>query len=258
VALDPFKRIKADPTLPVLGGIQPTHGQMAETLRAGLKHARELREWFSELPSGLLIRVTVPMSTPPRSDEPASPLGVVIGRLAHTLEELVAQHDADTVPGQQAGRRIQAQFAACWLFWFMNRYAPGAPIEARRAFVFRGMRGLGIDCPDMKKRVRVILTRGSLKLKHAPNRNQSLPTRSNRSLAAETAIIDKTFTNVYNWLERHEEIPHITNGRTQLVDSNPQLSPVARQGGRPTPMAKEARNRALLRDCLDEPERDTC
>ena len=43
-----------------------------------------------------------------------------------------------------------AQWAAGYLFEFIRRHAPEASIKQRREFVFRAMRGLGIDCPDLE------------------------------------------------------------------------------------------------------------
>jgi hypothetical protein len=142
--------IKSDPSLPVIGGVQPTHGEMHATLTSGLKHAIALRDWRRSLPSGLLLNQTVPMTTPP-PDEMAPTLGVVIERLAETLAALALQHEHKRLRGQQPGRRVAAQQAVRWLIWFMRRYAPDSPQAMRRKFLFGCMRELGITCPNLEE-----------------------------------------------------------------------------------------------------------
>lgn len=76
-------------SLPIVGGVQPTHGQMRDTLKEGLTDARKLLDWYRRLPAALLTRVTAPMSTPPHPHEPAS--SSVYGstpRAAATISEL--------------------------------------------------------------------------------------------------------------------------------------------------------------------------
>jgi hypothetical protein len=134
--------IEPDRSLPILGGVQPTHGEMHVTLEAGLKHAEKLRDWYRSLPAALLLKATVPFA------EESPVLGVVIERLTETLALLAAEHKPQL--GRQPGRRAVAQSAARYLIRFVDRHAPDASTEAHRTFVFRAMRGLGIDCPDLR------------------------------------------------------------------------------------------------------------
>lgn len=138
--------IEPDRSLPILGGVQPTQGEMRATIDAGLKHALRLRDWYRCLPHGLLLKQTVPMTTPPQQNEQAPALGVVIEQLAGTLEALATRYNPKR--GRQPGRRAVAQRAARKLIWFIDRHAPNAPIAKRQEFVFRCMQKLGIDCPN--------------------------------------------------------------------------------------------------------------
>jgi hypothetical protein len=135
-------KIVPDLSLPIIGGVQPTRGQMRATLNAGLKHAEELRDWYRSLPVTLLSKSTVPFT----EESPA--LGIVIERLAEVLAHLTAKHKPRR--GRQPGRRAAAQSAARYLIRFIARHAPDSSTEARRRFVFRAMRDLGIDLPDLR------------------------------------------------------------------------------------------------------------
>jgi hypothetical protein len=130
-----------DVSLPVLGGVQPTPGQMHVTLTAGLMHAEKLRDWYRSLPVALLMKATVAFT------EGSPALGVVIERLSEVLADLEEQYRPKR--GRQPGERAVAQGAARWLVWFMNRHATDASMEQRRSFVFCGMRKLGISCPSL-------------------------------------------------------------------------------------------------------------
>jgi hypothetical protein len=141
------RKIALDPSLPVLGGVQPTHGEMHETIKGGLRHALALRDWYRSLPLGLFLNQTVSMTAEPLPGDETAVIGVVIERLAETLAELADQYHSKT--GRQPGERAAAQGAARWLIWFMDRHAPALSIEQRRSFVFRCMRKLGIPCPNL-------------------------------------------------------------------------------------------------------------
>jgi hypothetical protein len=135
------RKIAPDASLPVLGGVQPTYGEMSVTLKAGLKNAERLRDWYCSLPTGLLMNVTVSLA-----DESLA-LGVVIERLVKTLARAADQYHG--TPGHQPDERLVAQGAARWLVWFMDRQATGAPIAHRRLFMFKCMHQLGIPCPKL-------------------------------------------------------------------------------------------------------------
>jgi hypothetical protein len=135
-------KIRPDLSLPIVGGVQPTHGEMHVTLNAGLKHAEELRDWYRSLPATLLSKSTVSFT------EGSPAFGIVIERLAEVLAHLTAKHKPRR--GPQPGRRAAAQLAARYLIRFIDRHAPDAPAEARRRFVFCAMRDLGIDLPDLR------------------------------------------------------------------------------------------------------------
>ncbi len=115
---------------------------MRVTLEEGLKHAKKLRGWYQSLPEELLFMVGVQFA------EGAVALGVVIERLTETLEALTAAHEPQ--PGRQPGRRAAAQAAAGHLIRFIDRHAPDAPAKTQRHFMFRAMRGLAIDCPNLE------------------------------------------------------------------------------------------------------------
>ena len=70
------RAIIPDALLPILGGVQPKHGEMRATLMAGLKHAEKLRDWYRSIPAALLYTTTVSFA----HENPA--LGLVIERLA--------------------------------------------------------------------------------------------------------------------------------------------------------------------------------
>jgi hypothetical protein len=135
------RKIAPNPSLPVLGGVQPTYGEMNVTLKPGLKYAKKLRDWYCSLPTGLLMNVTIPLA----DESPA--LGVVIERLDETLASVADQYQGK--PGHQPGERLVAQGAARWVVWFMDRQAPGARIANRRLFMFKCMHQLGIPCPNL-------------------------------------------------------------------------------------------------------------
>jgi hypothetical protein len=136
------QEVKSDRSLPILGGVQPTHGEMHATFKALLKHAEPLRDLYRSLPAALLLDVTVPFA------EESPVLGVVIERLAEVLTGKAAEHEPQQ--GRQPGKRAVAQSAARYLSRFIDRHAAGASTEARQRLVFQAMRGLGIDCPNLE------------------------------------------------------------------------------------------------------------
>jgi hypothetical protein len=133
------KNIKPDGSLPVIGGIQPTHGEMRATLKAGLKHAKKLRDWYRALPSTLLSKATVPFA------EGGVLLGIVIEQLTETLE-LANKHKRH---GRPPGSRAVAQSAARYLVRYMRKHAPKARAAKRKEFMFAAARALEITCPDL-------------------------------------------------------------------------------------------------------------
>jgi hypothetical protein len=141
------RKLVLDTSLPVLGDVQPTHGEMRATIKVGLQHALALRGWYRSLPAGLLLDQTVSMTAEPVPGDNPPGLGVVINRLAETFAAKADQHRPRV--GRPPGERAAAQSAACWLAWFMNRHAPDAPIEEHREFMFRCLRELGIPCPNL-------------------------------------------------------------------------------------------------------------
>jgi hypothetical protein len=136
------REIAPDASLPVLGGVQPTQGEMHATLDAGLKQAERLRDWYCSLPTGLLMNVTVSLT----GESPA--LGVVIEPLVETFVSVADQYQGK--PGRQPGERLVAQRAACWLVLFMDKQAPGVTLANRRLFMFKSMQKLGIPCPNLR------------------------------------------------------------------------------------------------------------
>jgi len=137
------REIIPDVSLPILGGVQPTSGEMRITLEPGRRHAEKLRDWYRSLPATLLSKARVPFT-----EEESHAVGLVIELLAETLASLVDQYQAK--PGRQLGERIVAQSAAVWLVRFMDRHAPDVSLECRRLFMFNCMRQLGIPCPDCR------------------------------------------------------------------------------------------------------------
>jgi hypothetical protein len=138
--------IQPEPLLPVLGGIQPTPGEMRAIIDEGLKHALNLRKWSRSLPAALLLNETVPLTTPPYRRGPPPPLQAVIEGLAETLARLSALHKPRR--GRPPGRREVAQWAAGPLMLFAYRHAPEAKRQHRREFVRECLRHIEIDCPD--------------------------------------------------------------------------------------------------------------
>ncbi len=72
---------QADPSLPNLGGVQPTADQMRVTIADGARHARGLREWSRSLPAALFRDVAVLIPGDP-------PLRAAIEHVAHTFDRL--------------------------------------------------------------------------------------------------------------------------------------------------------------------------
>jgi hypothetical protein len=140
------RHIQLDPSLPVLGDIQPTPGEMRATIDEGLKYAQKLREWSRSLPAALLLNEVVPLTTPPYRRGPPPPLQVVIEGLAETLARLSALYKPRR--GRPPGRREVAQWAAAPLMAFAYRHAPEATAEQRREFVRECLRRVEIACPD--------------------------------------------------------------------------------------------------------------
>jgi hypothetical protein len=138
--------IQPDPSLPVLGDIQPTPDEMRAMIDEGLKHALKLREWSRSLPAALLVNETVPLTTPPYRRGPPPPLQAVIESLAETLGRLSALYKPQR--GRPPGRREAAQWAAGPLMLFAYRYAPEATDKQRRTFVRECLGRVGIECPD--------------------------------------------------------------------------------------------------------------
>jgi hypothetical protein len=138
--------IQPDPSLPVLGDIQPTPGEMRAIIDEGLKHALKLREWSRSLPAALLVNEVVPLTTPPYRRGPPPPLQAVIESLAETLARLSALHKPRR--GRGPGRREVAQWAAGPLVLFAYRHAPQATTEQRRTFVHACLGRVEIECPD--------------------------------------------------------------------------------------------------------------
>jgi hypothetical protein len=134
-----------DPLLPVLGGAQPTYGEMRVTLDKGLRHAMALRNWHRKLAGALLLHITMPIRSEPTDDDPA--IGVVIERLAETLARAAARYEPK--PGRKTGERHAAQRAAGWLIRFMHRDFPNLAVKQRRIFVYRCLCELGITCPSL-------------------------------------------------------------------------------------------------------------
>jgi hypothetical protein len=134
-----------DPSLPVLGGAQPTHGEMRVTLEEGLRHAMALRDWYRHLSAALLLRVRVPMRSETTADDPS--IGVVIEKLAETLTREAERYKPK--PGHQLGERHAAQGAAGYLIRFVNLHFPNLTVKRRRIFVFRCLRDLGIPRPNL-------------------------------------------------------------------------------------------------------------
>ena len=107
-------RRKIDPSLPVIGGIQLTDGEWQITLRTMARSAKKQHDdWAAK-------------------------------KLASWAARFRPQHR------RPPGRRAVAQWAARYLVLFMRKRAPEASIKQRREFVFRAMRGLGIDVPDLE------------------------------------------------------------------------------------------------------------
>jgi hypothetical protein len=138
--------IQPDPSLPVLGDIQPTLGEMRAMIDEGLKRALKLREWSRSLPAALLVDAVVPLTTPPYRRGPPPPLQAVIEGLAGALDRLSALYKPHR--GRPPGRREVAQWAAAPLMFFAYRYAPEATIKQRRIFVCECLGRVEIECPD--------------------------------------------------------------------------------------------------------------
>lgn len=134
--------IHADPSLPVLGSLQPTPGEMKATLDNGLKHARKLLAWSRSLPAGL-SNETVPL-TPCASHHPN--LQVVIELLTARLARASARYKPRR--GRLAGSREVAQRAAVLLMAFAFERAPKTKPTQRREFVWACLDRLGIECPS--------------------------------------------------------------------------------------------------------------
>jgi hypothetical protein len=136
-------KIEPDPSLPVLGGVQPTHHEMQVTLEKGSACARELLDWVRSLPAGILP------SLPPETE---AALGAVINPLEQLVKPLADLADShERAAGRRPGQRAVAQHAARWLIWFIDRHAVGAALETRQKFVFLGMCALGIPSPNLKE-----------------------------------------------------------------------------------------------------------
>jgi hypothetical protein len=73
------RKIIPDVSLRVLGGVQPTRGEMHVTLGRGLGHVQKLRNWYRSLLPTPLPEPIVPLA----EDNPV--VGIVIERLAETL-----------------------------------------------------------------------------------------------------------------------------------------------------------------------------
>jgi hypothetical protein len=138
--------IQPDPSLPVLGDIQPTPGEMRAIIDEGLKHAQKLRKWARSLPAALLVNEAVPLTTPPYRRGPPPPLQAVIEGLAETLDRLSALYKPRR--GRLPGRREVAQWAAGPLILFAYRHAPQATTEQRRTFVHACLGQIVVECPD--------------------------------------------------------------------------------------------------------------
>jgi hypothetical protein len=128
-----------DPSLPNLGGVQPTSGEMKATIEAGAKHAQKLREWSENLPSAMFHNATVLIPGDP-------PLRAVITHLAHTFDLLSEMYYPKR--GRQPGRRKVAQWLALWFMQFAYRHAPNAKRQEQREFVRECLVLLKIECPD--------------------------------------------------------------------------------------------------------------
>jgi hypothetical protein len=128
-------------------GTQPTPGEMKVIFDELLKPTTQARDFYNNLPLGLLWKVKVPLTTDSEEDPPA--LGLVLNAVVHALE--IAAERYKPTSGKLAGERAAAQQAAWPLVNFMNRKVPDAPDRRRQEFIFRSMRALGIPCPDLDK-----------------------------------------------------------------------------------------------------------
>jgi len=135
-----------DPSLPILGDIQPTPGQMRATIDEGRDLALKLREWSRTLPTALLLNETVSMTKGgvPANNDPA--VRVVIECLAEKLDRLSALYQPRR--GRPPGRREVAQWVAGPLMLFAYRHAPKATKQQRREFVRACLEQMKIECPD--------------------------------------------------------------------------------------------------------------
>jgi hypothetical protein len=137
---------RPDRLLPVIGGVQPTRGEVRASLKAGLRHMRKLRE---ALPPTLLPNETVPFA------EGDIILGVVIEQLTETLAHLNKKYETiETVDhfnkkynGRPPGSRAVAQSAARYLVRFMRKHAQEARAATRKVFLFEAASALAITCP---------------------------------------------------------------------------------------------------------------
>jgi hypothetical protein len=122
---------------------------MHAIFKEGLKHAENLRDWYSELSTALLVDFRISMYADRPANEQDPPIGVVVYRLHDALKSWTEQYHSR--PGRHAGKRARAQSVACWLVWFLDRHAPGAPEGKRQDFVFRAMQRLNIPYPKGKR-----------------------------------------------------------------------------------------------------------
>lgn len=136
-----------DASLPIVGGVQPTPGQMRATLKEGLRHAEALRDWYRALPVALLMHFTVPIGQGQSSgDDPL--VGLIIELLTETLARYASQYEAK--PGRKPGRRFAAQYSAWWIICFLDRHLRSLSVAKRRDFIFHCLHKLGVDCPNQK------------------------------------------------------------------------------------------------------------
>ena len=123
-------------SLPVIGGVQPKHGEMRTSLKAALQCTRKLGDAVLPLFHNQVVSFA----------EGDIPLRVVIEQLTETLTRLDKKHKRR---GRAPGSQAVAQSAARYLVRFMRKHAPETRAATRKNFLFAAARALEITCPDL-------------------------------------------------------------------------------------------------------------
>ena len=150
------KNIDINSQLPVLGDVQPTHGEMAEAIKPLAKAATELSEFLKELPMALLKDVKVPLLgfENPKGLE----IEVIINALSKTLTEHYEKHKAETKPGKPNTEQKSAAFAASHLLSFIKSFAPDTDQPNIHTFLHISLSLIEIPHPDPDSRSRDFLS----------------------------------------------------------------------------------------------------